>query len=353
MKQILALLALTSSLLIACSAMPAPDIEATVQVAVAATQTAQPTTTPTPLPTATPIPTMTHTPEPTATPTTTLSPTTVTEDVRYALEPTVERLWPGPALGSEDIENTEEVINSSEDQNAFGLNRSISNVSVPTLAIYLPPEAIATGSAVIICPGGAFERIVIDKEGHDVARWLNSIGVAGVVLKYRTGAPEDALLDVQRAIRIVRGRAQELNIRPDRIGVMGFSAGGYAAAWAAVRFDEGQPDAKDALDRISSRPDFVSLIYPAIPENIEKYVTQNTPPAFLVHADDDQRVPSEHSVRFYHALRNAQVRAEIHIYATGGHGFGLGIHGGSAASWPQSFSEWLSSLPGFLEADLK
>jgi acetyl esterase/lipase len=347
MKQVLALLALTSSLLIACSAMPTPDIEATVQVAVAATQTALPTGTPTPLPTDTPIPLATHTPEPTATPTatptTTPPPTPVTEDVRYALEPTAERLWSGPAPGSEDIENTEEVVNTPEDQNEFGLNRSISNVSVPTLAIYLPPEDIATGSAVIICPGGAFQRIVIDKEGHDVARWLNSIGVAGVVLKYRTGAPEDALLDVQRAIRLVRSRAQELNIRPDRIGVMGFSAGGYAAAWAAVRFDEGQPDAKDALDRISSRPDFVSLIYPAIPENIEKYVTQNTPPAFLVHADDDQRVPSAQSVRFYQALRNAQVRAELHVYATGGHGFGLGIYGGPAASWPQSFSEWLST----------
>lgn len=258
-------------------------------------------------------------------------------------EPQAEPLRPGSVPGS-----GEQVDNEEGDRNALGLNRSISQISVPALYVHLPPQEIATGAAVVILPGGAFQRVMIDKEGHDVARWLNAQGIAGIVVKYRTGAmPDDAsyIQDTQHAIRLIRSRARELNINPERIGVMGFSAGGYLAVRSMVELQtaRGAPDAPDPVERLSARPDFACLVYAYIHANTETRVTSDTSPAFIVHASDDQRVPVEHSLRLYQALRQANVPAEIHLYSAGGHGFGLGIRGGPPAHWTEAFIRWLQA----------
>ncbi len=254
----------------------------------------------------------------------------------------IELIWPN---GIQDQNDNEQVVNREVDLNEFGLNRSISQDSIPTMTTYIPPAESATGIAVIICPGGGFGRVVIDKEGNDVARWLNTIGITGFVLKYHTGMRGDTkqLEDVKRAIRIVRSRAKELNIDVNKIGLIGFSAGGYIAASLAMNYDKGQATATDPIDRFSCKPNFLGLIYPAIPEDTEKKVNSITTPTFLIHADDDN-LPAENSLRFYQALRKSKVCAEIHIYAKGGHGFGLGVNGGPVATWPERFREWLQVL---------
>jgi endo-1,4-beta-xylanase len=257
-------------------------------------------------------------------------------------EPPAWDLWPGGAAGLEDLAEAEKVVNRAHDQNAFGLNRSISQVTVPTVTVYLPARRKA--AAVVICPGGGFTRIVIDKEGHDIARWLNRMGVAGIVLKYRTGSPGEmeALADVQRAIRLVRSRAVEFHVRPDRIGVMGFSAGGFIAIRAATEILPGDPSAADPVERVSSRPDFFAPIYPAVPRDAVERVTSNTPPAFLTYTFDDG-VPRSEGVKLYEALSQVGVPTELHIYAQGGHGYGMGIHGGPVATWPMRFIDWLNT----------
>ena len=251
-------------------------------------------------------------------------------------------LW---SNGIQDLKDNEQVVNRDVDLNEFGLNRSISQVSIPTLTIYLPPMESASGIAVIIVPGGGFGRVVIDKEGYDVARWLNTIGITGFVLKYRTGMRGDTsqLEDVKRAVRIVRSRAKAMNIDTNKIGLIGFSAGGYIAASLAMSYDEGQGRATDPIDQFSCKPNFLGLIYPAIPEDIENNINNLTAPAFIIHADDDH-LPAENSLRFYQALRKVEVNAEIHIYTKGGHGFGLGVNGGPVATWPERFKEWLQVM---------
>jgi acetyl esterase/lipase len=213
--------------------------------------------------------------------------------------------------------------------------------------------------AVLVLPGGGFQHLAVDKEGYDVARWLCLLGAAAIVVKYRTTTKDHAatrgraaiddreaaiaaaLQDTQRAIRVVRSRAQEWRVDPTKIGVLGFSAGGYLVAEAATRWDEGHPDALDRVERASCKPDYLGLLYPEIPEGVEDRVTSETGPAFIVQAGDDFLDPVKHALRFYAALRQAQVPAEMHLYAQGGHGFGLGVHGGAAASWPERFAAWL------------
>ncbi len=265
--------------------------------------------------------------------------------------PSVEKLWPDDAPE----------LNNAREQDR------------PALTICLPAKDKAVGSAVVICPGGGYGHLAMDHEGHQVARWLNSLGVAGFILKYRHrrngfGHPAP-LRDAQRAVATVRRRAGEFGVDPDRIGIMGFSAGGHLASTAGTHFHAGKPDAPDPLDRVSCRPDFMILVYPVISmsepfthagskrnllgpkpdpklaESLsnERQVTPRTPPAFLVHSTEDRVVPVENSVRFYLALRRAKVPAEMHLYAKGRHGFGLGVRGcpPATATWPATCEAWL------------
>jgi acetyl esterase/lipase len=251
---------------------------------------------------------------------------------------------------------------------------------IPTLTVHLPAPEKANGCAVVICPGGGYQHLASDYEGHDVAEWFNTFGVAGFVLRYRL-APEyrfpAPMLDVQRSIRFVRAKADDWKVDPHRIGVMGFSAGGHLASTAATHFDAGKPDAADPIDRQSCRPDFAVLAYPVITmtgrfghtgskKNLlgenpdpqlaeslsnEKQVTRETPPTFLFHTSEDTVVPVENSVRFFLALRNAGVPAEMHIYEQGRHGIGLGTRDPKLAwdlgTWPARLHDWLQ-LRGLL-----
>lgn len=241
-------------------------------------------------------------------------------------------------------------------------------VDIPTLTPYLPSKGRATGAAIIVCPGGGYQHLA-DHEGRPVAEWLNSIGVTAFVLKYRLGpryhhpAP---LQDAARAIRTVRARAVEWNVDPERIGILGFSAGGHLASTAGTHFDSGKPDATDLIERVSSRPNLMILIYPVItmkqqthagsknnllgpnppPDLVtllsnEEQVTKETPPAFLVHTSTDTAVPVENSLMFAMALRKAGVPFEFHLYERGPHGFGLGLKDPVLATWPGRCADWL------------
>jgi acetyl esterase/lipase len=250
----------------------------------------------------------------------------------------------------------------------------------PTLAAYLVPEGRGTGTAVIVCPGGGYVNLAIDKEGDQIARWLNSLGVHAFVLKYRLGPkyrhPVE-LGDAQRAIRTVRAKAAQYRVMPDRIGIMGFSAGGHLTATAGTHFDAGNPQAADAIDRVSCRPDFLILCYPVItlgplthqgsrrallgenpdPKMLELLsnelqVTAQTPPTFLFHTTNDSAVPVENSVLFYSALRKAGVPAELHIYERGPHGVGLAQTDEALSSWPARLADWLR-IHGLLNAAAK
>jgi acetyl esterase/lipase len=244
---------------------------------------------------------------------------------------------------------------------------------VPTLTPYLPPRERATGAAVVVCPGGGYQMLA-DHEGRPVAEWLNSIGVAAFVLKYRI-APRyhhpAPMLDAQRALRTVRARATEWGIDPRRIGILGFSAGGHLAATAATHFDAGRAAASDRIERASSRPDLVILVYPVItmreqthagskqnllgaqpdPQLValmsnEEQVTKETPPAFLIHTVNDAAVSVENSLLFAAALRRAGVPYEMHLYERGPHGFGLAPNDPVLSSWPARCADWLR-LHGF------
>jgi len=246
---------------------------------------------------------------------------------------------------------------------------------IPTLTPFLPPSEKATGAAVIVCPGGGYSHLA-DHEGRPVAEWLNTLGITAFVLKYRFGpryhhpAP---LLDAARAVRTVRARASEWHLDPNRIGILGFSAGGHLAATIGTHFAAGKTEAADPIERVSSRPDLMILIYPVITmrefthagskkmllgdnpsEDLVKLlsndeqVTKETPPAFLVHTADDPGVPVENSLRFAESLRKAKVPVEVHIYEHGPHGFGLGGKDPILATWPQRCAEWLK-IHGFVK----
>ena len=232
----------------------------------------------------------------------------------------------------------------------------LGNVSTPTFAVYRPPKDKDTGAAVLVFPGGGYNILALDLEGSEVCEWLNSIGVTGVLVKYRVparaGQPRWAapLQDAQRAVGMVRQRARELGIDPRRIGVLGFSAGGHLAAAVSTNFEHRTYDPMDEADTLSCRPDFTLLIYPAY-LTVEKEgdrvapeltITGQTPPAFLVQTEDDS-VRVETSLFYYAALRKANVPAEMHIYPSGGHGYGLRPTGKAVATWPSRAEEWLRS----------
>ena len=268
------------------------------------------------------------------------------------------KLWPDKMPGAKTPSPKETYINERH-----------RHVSAPTLTIFPPPADRANGTAVIICPGGGYGHVTTVKEGYKVARWLNAAGVTGVVLKYRLndyGHPAP-LQDAQRAIRTVRSRAKALGVGPGRIGILGFSAGGHLASTTGTHFDAGRGGAADPIERVSSRPDFMILVYPVIslldgvghggsrknllggnpdPKLVtllsnELHVTARTPPTFLVHAKNDG-VKVANSILFHQALQKAGVPAELVLFETGGHGFGLGVNGGAPAAWPARCEQWLA-----------
>ena len=239
----------------------------------------------------------------------------------------------------------------------------------PTLTAYRAPRG-SSGTAVIVAPGGGYGALATEHEGRQEAYWFNAMGVTAFVLKYRLGPRYHhpiELGDAQRAIRTVRARATEFNVLPDRIGMMGFSAGGHLTATAGTHYDAGKPDAADPIDRVSSRPDFLILGYPVIsfdpavahagsvrnllgdnpdPKLIEDLsndlrVTAQTPPTFLFHTTNDNGVPVENSVRFYLALRKARVPAEMHLFENGPHGVGMALNDSALSVWPSLLMNWL------------
>ncbi|MEM6318039.1 MAG: family 16 glycoside hydrolase [Bacteroidota bacterium] len=252
----------------------------------------------------------------------------------------------------------------------------ISKVQNPTIEVYLPAKASATGQAVVICPGGGYHILAYDWEGTDVAKFLNSQGIAGIVLKYRLPTSKSQiepykspLLDAKRAMRLVRHHAKDWNIDPNQVGIMGFSAGGHLASTLGTHFDYGVQDAAGPIDRLSSRPDFMALVYPVISftdkfhsgskkaligdnpsEEMVRYYSNelqigyDAPPTFLIHAGDDKGVPVENSLAFYQALKDKNVPAELHVYPEGGHGFGLAVGQGYLQTWTDRLSDWLAKL---------
>ena len=254
----------------------------------------------------------------------------------------------------------------------------ISKVKKPTLEIYAPSKRNATDKAVLIYPGGGYTMLAYDWEGTEIAKWFNSKGITAFVLKYRLPnsksqkTPNEApLQDAQRAMRWVRFNADKFGINPNKIGVIGFSAGGHLAATLGTQFDTKNNFKEEPIDTISARPDFMALIYPVITMKddythkgsrnqligkkptqklIKQYsnelqVTENTPPTFLVHSSNDNAVPVENSLQFYKALNDKKVKVEMHIYPYGGHGFSLAVNQkGYLHTWLDRLDDWLKTM---------
>jgi acetyl esterase/lipase len=263
-------------------------------------------------------------------------------------KPLVMELWPGKVPG--DVPSGEEKLTGNKG------SRNLTNVSKPTITVYRPAKEKDTGVAVLIAPGGGYNVLAWDHEGEDVAGWLNGLGITGVLLKYRVPLPQGASRtepsfaphqDAQRAMSLVRSKAKEWGIDEKRIGMLGFSAGGHLTAMTSTNFDRRGYEPVDDADKVSCRPDFAVAVYPGGVANREGTalspairVTKETPPTFLVHAGDD-RVSAENSVLLYLALRKAGVPAELHVYAVGGHGYGLRPSKNPVSGWPQRCAEWL------------
>jgi acetyl esterase/lipase len=285
-----------------------------------------------------------------------------------AAEPLVVEIWPGkapdenggigaeyvrmsPALGRKDVEVTEST-------------RMITNVTQPTITIYRPSKENDTHAAMIICPGGGYWNLYWELEGEEVAKWLNSIGMTGIILKYRVPRRADEprgeparrpLQDAQRAVSLVRSKSSEWNIDPNKIGVVGFSAGGHLAIATATNFDQRTYQPIDDIDRVSCRPDFAVPVYSGYLKAKDKdelapglRVPAETPPVFLVHGSDDIVSPPEHSVFMYLALKRAGIPTELHIYANTTHDFGVRTGDRPHATWTNSCAQWLKSQ-GFLK----
>jgi acetyl esterase/lipase len=246
----------------------------------------------------------------------------------YYSQNKVIKIWPGPAPGTE---------NRSDNEKVDGGN--ILSVYQPGLTIFLPSQPKENIPAVIVLPGGGYNKIVINKEGYTIAKWLNDNGVAAFVLKYRLDYSE-ALQDAQRALSFVRKNFKEFGIDPGKIGVIGFSAGGHLAANLSTHYEKVL--VKDDIDSISCKPDFMILVYGYLNPFL-KDVNSNTPPTFLAHATDDPTVPVSESIDFYTALNKNNVPAEIHVYEKGGHGFALREIDKPVNNWAKSCIDWLTS----------
>jgi len=279
---------------------------------------------------------------------------------------TILKVWPDGIPGSIRSETYfEESTMTGDIISGYG------KVTVPAMTVFLPADEKATGIAVLICPGGAYAHLAFDHEGLAIAKWLNNNGIAGIILKYRL--PSDFIMkdksvgplqDAQEAIRIIRRKASEWKINQNRIGVIGFSAGGHLASTLSTHFDEKVYESKDTT---SARPDFSLLIYPVISfdssfthagsrENLIGYnpsddevrhfsnelmISSNTPPAFLVHSSDDHVVPVKNSLVYYEGLIKNNIVAEMHVFQKGGHGYGLSINRGTQSAWPELCISWL------------
>jgi len=276
----------------------------------------------------------------------------------FAAEPSnIIELWPNSAPGEKgDIGDERDMTKPTDGLIAGKPVIRLGNVSKPTVSIYRPPADRATGAAVVVCPGGGYHILAMDLEGTEVCDWLNSIGVTAVLLKYRV--PERsglekhiaALQDAQRALGLVRQNAKELGIDPQRIGTLGFSAGGHLSAALSSNYRERIYPPVDEADKVTCRPDFQVLIYPGgltRKEENEKVapevaVTTNTPPTFIAITQDDG-VRVENALFYALALKNAKVQIELHVYPTGGHGYGLRPSKDFVTTWPQRATDWMRS----------
>ena len=275
----------------------------------------------------------------------------VSAGIALAAEPTsVIHVWSGKAPG-EMKDLGPEVVQPPKAGEEPPTTR-VTNISSPTMTVFLPPAEKRNGTSVVICPGGGYRILAWDKEGTEVAAWLNTLGVSAFVLKYRTPTADRQppwlapAQDAQRAVSVVRHRASEWNLAEDRIGLLGFSAGGSTAAQAALKSNARLYEVTDDADRTSCRPDFVALVYPAYlvddkgqlkPDLV---VTKETPPMFLAHAFNDG-ISCENSVQLFLALKKSAVPADLHIYSSGGHGFGLRPSDQPASTWPQRCEDWM------------
>lgn len=255
-----------------------------------------------------------------------------------AQEARVIPLWNNGAPGFENRKNEKEEAK----------DWWVRNIHNPSVTVFLPPKEIATGAAVVVCPGGGFRNLVFNAEGKEAAQYLNSIGVAAFVLKYRlfrveqSGyTEENAKQDIFRAMRLVRSRAKEFNIDTNRLGVMGFSAGGEEAGWVSYHYQEKHFINPDEIDSYSARPSFQVLVYPG-PLAVPDVVAVDAPPTFLVAANDDECC-SEPVIKLLQMHRQSKVPVELHLYAQGNHAFNMGTHStlSSIKVWPQRLTEWL------------
>lgn len=253
-------------------------------------------------------------------------------------DPVVLPLWKNGAPGFEDRRNEQEEAK----------DYWVRNIHNPSLTAYFPEEGKANGTAVIICPGGGHSRLVITAEGKETADYFNQIGVTAFVLKYRLFRDEDspyseahARQDGLRAVRLVRSRSAEFGLDPERIGIMGFSAGGELAAWTAFAKSAGDPSSTDPVEMVSARPDFQVLIYPG-PLAVEDPAVDELPPAFMLAANDDPCC-SEPILKLAQVYREAQVPVEIHLYSQGKHAFNMGNRSklNSIKTWTQRLTDWL------------
>jgi acetyl esterase/lipase len=255
-------------------------------------------------------------------------------------EPLVVPLWPKGAPGFE----------SRRDEKEQAKDYWVKNIHNPSVSVFLPPKDKATGAAMLICPGGGHRELVFNAEGVEAARYLNSIGVAAFALKYRLGREQGSPYSVEkharedgvRAMRLIRSRAAEWNIDPARVGIMGFSAGGEVASMVSFAPGDGDPKAADPIDRLSSRPDFLVMIYPG-PLGIPTVIPPYSPPAFLLVANDD-RGAARVIASLFQKYRDARLPVEAHVFARGGHAFNMGNRSKLATlkSWPKRLADWLA-----------
>jgi acetyl esterase/lipase len=279
------------------------------------------------------------------------------------------KLWPDGIPGSKTDASYIEKITTTD-----GRITRCEKVVTPDLTVYLPETVKANGAAVLICPGGGYGVLAFDHEGNAIAKWLNDNGIAGIILKYRL--PSDQIMidksigplqDAQEAIRVIRRNAVSWKINPDKVGVIGFSAGGHLASTLSTHYAEKVYDVKD---NTSARPDFSLLIYPVVSfdtevthlgsrnnliglnpseDQVKRFsnelqITANTPPAFLVHSADDKAVPVMNSIGYFKGLQKNNIPVELHIFQKGGHGYGLSPNGGTESSWPALCIKWLKAM---------